>query len=97
MTKKTFQSKAAQVQSPEKPQSGTVKKPSNVVSAELIPICLVCAEQEPKYWAFAGCGHRICYVCSLRLRILYGTKSCPICKVNAFLMIEFILILPFLD
>ena len=86
MTKKTFQTKATQNAEPVKQEISPKKKPLNSASAELTPICLVCAEAEPKYWAFAGCGHRICYVCSLRLRALYGTKNCPICKVKAALI-----------
>lgn len=85
MTKKTFQTKAAQLQNE---ASLTAKKsptlPSASSASEVSPICLVCAEAEPKYWAMAACGHKICYVCSLRLRALYGSKNCPICKVISF-------------
>ena len=42
--------------------------------------CSVCAEFEPKFWSFSSCSHKICWICSLRLRFLYGSKACPICK-----------------
>ena len=34
------------------------------------------------YWAVSACEHRICSVCCLRLRALYGTRACPICKAE---------------
>lgn len=50
--------------------------------------CSVCAENEPKFWSISSCGHKICWICSLRLRALYNSKSCPICKSqNDFIFI----------
>jgi hypothetical protein len=44
--------------------------------------CFICAQIKPKYWSIAGCGHRVCSLCSLRLRSLYQNKACPMCKVE---------------
>jgi hypothetical protein len=50
--------------------------------------CSVCAEIEPKLWSVSPCGHKICWICSLRLRALYNSKLCPICKSeNDFILI----------
>lgn len=49
-------------------------------SNEISQICSVCAEVEPKFWSISPCNHKICWICSLRLRSLYGSKACPICK-----------------
>ncbi len=45
--------------------------------------CSVCAEAEPKFWSVSPCNHKICWICSLRLRALYDSKACPICKNQA--------------
>ena len=44
--------------------------------------CFICAQVKPKYWSVAGCGHRVCSLCSLRLRALYQNMACPMCKVE---------------
>jgi len=44
-------------------------------------ICIICTENVLLY-AVGKCDHPICYKCSLRLRLLYGTKECPYCKVK---------------
>ncbi|KAJ1920168.1 hypothetical protein H4219_001541 [Mycoemilia scoparia] len=41
--------------------------------------CFICANPV-KIWAVGPCNHRTCYLCNLRLRALYETKSCPYCK-----------------
>lgn len=68
---------------------------SRVKNSELINFdtqnnetCSVCAEFEPKFWSISPCGHKICWICSLRLRALYNSKLCPICKTqNDFIFI----------
>lgn len=55
----------------------------SAVSIEISQTCSVCAEFEPKFWAISSCGHKICWICSLRLRSLYGSKACPICKTQS--------------
>jgi hypothetical protein len=44
-------------------------------------VCLICADHRPKYWVVSECNHRFCWMCSLRLRVLYGKADCPMCKV----------------
>jgi len=43
-------------------------------------VCIICTENVSLY-AIGVCDHPICHKCSLRLRLLYGTKECPYCKV----------------
>ena len=45
-------------------------------------VCFICADH-PKLWTISECNHRVCYICILRLRCLYQTKSCPICKTES--------------
>jgi hypothetical protein len=45
-------------------------------------LCFICAEVDPQFWAIGDCNHRACWQCSLRLRVLYASKACPICKVE---------------
>ena len=52
----------------------------SATSSEISQTCSVCAEVEPKFWSIAPCNHKICWICSLRLRALYGSRACPICK-----------------
>ena len=59
--------------------SSKVTLPS-ATSSEISQTCSVCAEVEPKFWSIAPCNHKICWICSLRLRALYGSRACPICK-----------------
>lgn len=42
-------------------------------------ICTVCAERA-KDWAVGACGHAVCGDCAHRLRVLYGTTACVMCK-----------------
>lgn len=44
--------------------------------------CLICADQKPKFWVVSECNHRFCWMCSLRLRVLYEKNDCPMCKVD---------------
>ena len=53
---------------------------SSEASIEFSQTCSVCADIEPKFWSISSCSHSICWICSLRLRSLYGSKACPICK-----------------
>ncbi|KAJ3087772.1 hypothetical protein HK102_010323 [Quaeritorhiza haematococci] len=41
--------------------------------------CFICTE--PISWYAVGeCNHRVCHICSLRLRALYKHKACAMCK-----------------
>ena len=51
------------------------------------PVCFICAAEHPPYWAVAECSHRVCSFCALRMRALYGTNRCPMCKVDSTRMI----------
>ncbi|KAI8927775.1 hypothetical protein BC831DRAFT_398260, partial [Entophlyctis helioformis] len=43
--------------------------------------CHICAE--PVTWYAVGeCNHRVCHICSLRLRALYKSKACTFCKTD---------------
>lgn len=44
--------------------------------------CYICADHAPKYWVVGECNHPVCWMCSLRIRILYGKLECPMCKVH---------------
>lgn len=44
-------------------------------------VCFICAHPT-KFWAISPCEHRVCNLCSLRLRGLYQNKACPMCKVE---------------
>ncbi|KXS13605.1 hypothetical protein M427DRAFT_45557 [Gonapodya prolifera JEL478] len=41
--------------------------------------CFICTEPIT-YYALGACNHRICHICSLRLRALYKIRECPYCK-----------------
>jgi E3 ubiquitin-protein ligase ZNF598 len=43
-------------------------------------ICFICAEPV-HYFAVSECNHKLCHLCSLRLRALYKNKNCAYCKV----------------
>lgn len=43
--------------------------------------CHICADPEPKYWVIGQCNHRVCWQCSLRMRVLYQNRTCPMCKM----------------
>lgn len=43
--------------------------------------CSICTEKISIY-AVAHCNHRICFICSLRSRVLFETNSCPYCRVS---------------
>ena len=45
--------------------------------------CHICTD--PISWYAVGeCNHRICHLCSLRLRALLKDQSCSICKVRSY-------------
>lgn len=44
-------------------------------------VCFICAHTT-KFWSISPCEHRVCSLCSLRLRGLYQNKACPMCKVE---------------
>lgn len=44
-------------------------------------LCFICAEEISCY-AVGECNHRVCHLCSLRLRALYKQKTCAYCKVR---------------
>ncbi|KAI8647073.1 hypothetical protein BD408DRAFT_409156 [Parasitella parasitica] len=45
-------------------------------------VCFICT-RPIDYYAVASCDHRTCHLCTLRLRVLYKTKNCAYCKVEA--------------
>jgi E3 ubiquitin-protein ligase ZNF598 len=49
-------------------------------------LCWICAEPV-KYYSVSECNHRICHVCSLRLRALYKKRECTLCKVGVALVL----------
>ncbi|PVZ99132.1 hypothetical protein BB558_004844 [Smittium angustum] len=53
----------------------------NALEIEDRTICFICANKS-KYWAVGECNHHCCTVCSLRLRSLYKSNSCPYCKAE---------------
>ncbi|KAL7753767.1 hypothetical protein RI367_000698 [Sorochytrium milnesiophthora] len=44
-------------------------------------VCLICTEPV-QFYSVGSCNHRVCHVCSLRLRALYKSKLCPMCKTD---------------
>ncbi|KAI9494846.1 hypothetical protein BDB00DRAFT_882690 [Zychaea mexicana] len=42
-------------------------------------LCFICTEPIVTY-AVGNCDHRTCHLCALRLRALYKTKNCALCK-----------------
>lgn len=44
-------------------------------------LCFICATEHPSHWALYECGHRVCQLCALRMRILYENNQCSLCKV----------------
>ncbi|TPX32794.1 hypothetical protein SmJEL517_g04159 [Synchytrium microbalum] len=59
-----------------------VSKPAPVADTEYdSSICFICTEQIVWY-AVGECNHRVCHICSLRLRALYKVKSCALCKTE---------------
>ncbi|RIA92445.1 hypothetical protein C1645_691711 [Glomus cerebriforme] len=44
-------------------------------------ICFICAGPV-QYFAVSECNHRLCHLCSLRLRALYENKNCAYCKTE---------------
>jgi len=45
--------------------------------------CFICTELI-SWFAVGECDHRVCHICSVRLRALYKTKACALCKVSLF-------------
>lgn len=41
--------------------------------------CDICTK-EVKFWSVGSCQHPVCHICSLRLRLLYQSIRCPLCK-----------------
>lgn len=56
-----------------------VKESENVSPVDDVAVCWICAEPV-KYYSLPECNHRICHVCSLRLRALYKKMDCTFCK-----------------
>ena len=46
-------------------------------------VCFICAAEHPNLWSISECSHRVCSICSLRLRLLYKTCKCSWCKVES--------------
>ncbi|KAI8914863.1 hypothetical protein DFJ77DRAFT_37610 [Powellomyces hirtus] len=44
-------------------------------------LCFICADTVTWY-AIGECNHRVCHLCSLRLRALYKQKTCALCKTD---------------
>lgn len=43
--------------------------------------CFICANHNPKFWSISDCQHVVCAECTLRLRVLYESMACPMCKI----------------
>ncbi|KAJ1512288.1 hypothetical protein HMI55_006291 [Coelomomyces lativittatus] len=43
--------------------------------------CCICTDSIEIY-SIGECNHRVCHICSLRLRALYKSNQCPYCKTN---------------
>lgn len=59
--------------------------PQNLPTSSELTICNICAQNVPgpereKIFAFSKCDHFVCYVCSVRLRVICDQKECPICR-----------------
>ncbi|KAL1405818.1 hypothetical protein Q8F55_007496 [Vanrija albida] len=54
---------------------GTATPPEN----DDADTCFICAEPI-KYYAVGQCGHRMCHVCAIRLRVFYKRIECTFCK-----------------
>lgn len=46
-------------------------------------VCFICATEHPPLWAITECSHRVCALCSLRMRALYENKVCAMCKCES--------------
>jgi hypothetical protein len=42
--------------------------------------CFICTEKRD-FVSIGQCNHKVCYLCSLRMRSLYNDDKCPLCKV----------------
>ncbi len=42
--------------------------------------CFICAADAPPLWAVSECGHAVCSLCALRVRMLCDSKACLLCK-----------------
>lgn len=51
------------------------------VAGEERSVCFICAAEHPPLWAVYECSHRVCSLCCLRMRELYGSNRCAWCKV----------------
>lgn len=60
-------------------ESREKKKNKNMVELT----CFICAVESPKYWAVTECGHAVCSLCALRMRLLYEKNYCLMCKTDA--------------
>lgn len=45
-------------------------------------VCFICANPVV-YHSIAPCGHSTCHICSLRMRALYGVKTCAHCRTES--------------
>lgn len=59
-----------------------VKADADAEDDEEAEVCVICAEPV-KFYSVSQCNHRVCHVCSLRLRALYKNLDCTLCKVSA--------------
>ncbi|KAJ3037011.1 hypothetical protein HDV00_002144 [Rhizophlyctis rosea] len=55
--------------------------PSSDHDDDMEGTCFICAE-EIQFYAIGECNHRVCHLCSLRLRALYKQKTCAYCKTE---------------
>lgn len=54
---------------------------SSSVAEEERSVCFICAAEHPPLWAIYECSHRVCSLCCLRMRELYGNSRCAWCKM----------------
>ncbi|KAI8802957.1 hypothetical protein BJ742DRAFT_761934 [Cladochytrium replicatum] len=79
---KTMESKSAQKESTENtPSKNDARESTPVVDEdpEHLKHCFICTEPISTY-ALGECNHRVCHICSLRLRALYKVRACALCK-----------------
>lgn len=55
--------------------------PRNHSRSESGNFCVVCCE-DIEIFAVGQCDHPICYVCSVRMRVLGKEKYCAVCRTD---------------
>ncbi|KAI8897057.1 hypothetical protein BC833DRAFT_527513 [Globomyces pollinis-pini] len=61
-----------------KPEESNGKEPISTHDEDL---CTICAN-EFQWYGIGECNHPVCHICMLRMRALYKSTFCPICKTD---------------